>query len=153
MLFSCMFLDTFRTNNSVMATMDEVIFNKNDFMIKDFGIDNDGNLFLTVEGNAGATVPQNENTGYAYLFVTDNETFSVSSDWVYTKWHTHVLRLDEKNCVESMDMNAEVGADVSDMITVMHTNTTKVDKVMTVEFTANNNDGTLCVTKIFDSAP
>ena len=135
-----------------MAATGDIKFSKSDFMIKDFGIDNDGNPFLTVEGNAGATVTQKENTGYAYVFVTDNGTFSVSSDWMYTKWHTDVLKLDERNCVESMDMNTSVSADVSDMVKVTEANVTKVDKVMTVEFTVNNNDGSLCATKIFDSA-
>lgn len=148
-----LFLQTLRENISVMATTDDVKFSMNDFIIKDFGMDNDGNPFLTVEGNAGTTVPQKENTGYAYVFFTDNGTFSVSSDWMYTKWHTHPLTLDKKNCVESMDMNADVGADVSDMVKVTHSNATKVDRVMTGEFTINNNDGSLCATKIFDSAP
>ncbi|MGA7008641.1 MAG: hypothetical protein WB612_02785 [Nitrososphaeraceae archaeon] len=40
-----------------------------DFMIKDFGIGNDGNPFLTVEGKAGGTIPDKEDTGYAYVFV------------------------------------------------------------------------------------
>lgn len=151
-LSSFMFLITFRANDSIMAATGDIKFSKSDFMIKDFGIDNDGNPFLTVEGNAGATVPQKENTGYAYVFVTDNGTFSVSSDWMYTKWHTHVLKLDEKNCVESMDMNTRVGTDVSNMVKITDTNATKVDKVMTVEFTISNKDGSLCATKIFDSA-
>ena len=38
-------------------------------MIKDFGIGNDGNPFLTVEGKAGGTIPDKEDTGYAYVFV------------------------------------------------------------------------------------
>ncbi|MFI5425273.1 MAG: hypothetical protein ACHQXG_10845 [Nitrososphaerales archaeon] len=40
-----------------------------DFMIKDFGIGNDGNPFLTVEGKAGGTIPDKEDIGYAYVFV------------------------------------------------------------------------------------
>lgn len=152
LLSGFIFLITFRANDSIMAATDDVKFSKSDFMIKDFGIDNDGNPFLTVEGNAGATVPQKENTGYAYVFVTDNGTFSVSSDWMYTKWHTHVLKLDEKNCVESMDMNARVGTHVGEMVKVTEAYATKVDKVMTVEFTVNNNNGSVCATKIFDSA-
>jgi hypothetical protein len=151
-LSSFMFLFTFRTNDSIMAATGDIKFSKSDFMIKDFGVDNDGNPFLTVEGNAGATVPQKENTGYAYVFVTNNGTFAVSSDWMYTKWHTHALKLDEKNCVESMDMNTLVGTDVSDVVKVTDANATKVDKVMTVEFTISNEDGSICATKIFDSA-
>ena len=49
-------------------------------------------------------------------------------------------------------MNTFVGTDVSDVVKVTDTNATKVDKVMTVEFTVNNEDGSICATKIFDSA-
>lgn len=152
-LSSFLFLNGFKDNNTVMASTDDIKFSKNDFMIKDFGIDSDGNPFLTVEGNAGATIPQKEHTGYAYLFVTNNGTFSVSSDWMFTKWHTHTLKLDEKNCVESMIMNADVGAEVGNTVKVTKTNATKIDKVMTVEFSISNADGSVCATQVFDSAP
>ena len=72
---------------------------------------------------------------------------------MYTKWHTHELKLDEKNCVESMNMNAGVGTEVSDTVKVTNANVTKLDKVMTAEFTINDNDGSICATKIFDSVP
>jgi hypothetical protein len=152
-LSSCTLVNPFEANNKVLASTDDIKFSEADFMIKDFGIDGYGNPFLTVEGRAGATIPQKENTGYAYVFVTNNGTFSVSSDWMYTKWHTHELKLDEKNCVESMNMDARVGADVGDTVKVINANATKLDKVMTVEFTINDNDGSFCATKIFDSLP
>lgn len=72
---------------------------------------------------------------------------------MYTKWHIHELKLDEKNCVESMNMNAGAGAEVSDTVKVTKTNATKLEKVMTAEFTISNEDGSVCATKIFDSAP
>ena len=140
-------------NNIAFASQDESKFNEDDFMIKDFGMGNDGNPFLTVKGIAGRTVPQEENLGYAYVFVTNEGIYAVSSDWMYTKWHTHELKLDEKNCVESMNMNAGAGADINDAVKVTKTNATKLDKVMTAEFTIGNKDGSVCVTKIFDSAP
>ena len=152
-LASFVFVNTFEVNDTVTATIDDITFSKNDFMIKDFGIDGDGNPFLTVEGKAGESIPQTENTGYAYVFLTNNGTYSVSSDWMYTKWHIHELELNEKICVESMNMNIGVGFDVKDTVKVTKTNATKLDKVMTVEFTINSNDGSICVTKIFDSAP
>ena len=136
----------------MIAAAAKVNFNKDDFMIKDFGIGDDGNPFLTVVGQAGGTTPDKENNGYAYVFITDNGTYAVSSDWMYTKWHTHELTLDEKNCIESMNMNVG-GANVSDAVKVTKTNATKLDKVMTAEFTINNVDGSICATKIFDSAP
>lgn len=149
-IWSLFFLNTLTLNRIAAAT--KVIFNKDDFMIKDFGIGDDGNPFLTVEGKAGRTIPEKNDTGYAYVFVTDNGTYAVSSDWMYTIWHTHELTLDEKNCVESMNMNVG-GANVSDVVKLTQTNATKLDKVMTAEFTINNLDGSICATKIFDSAP
>jgi hypothetical protein len=149
-IWSLFFLNTLTLNRIAVAA--KVNFNKDDFMIKDFGIGDDGNPFLTVEGQAGGTIPEKNDTGYAYVFVTDNGTYAVSSDWMYTKWHTHELTLDEKNCVESMNMNVG-GANVSDAVKLTKTNATKLDKVMTAEFTINNLDGSICATKIFDSVP
>lgn len=140
-------------NNIAFASQDKSKFNEDDFMIKDFGIGNDGNPFLTVKGIAGRTVPQEENLGYAYVFVTNEGTYAVSSDWMYTKWHTHELKLDENTCVISMNMNPEVGADVGEAIKVTKTNATNLDKVMTVEFAISEANGSICADKIFDSAP
>jgi hypothetical protein len=139
-------------NNIAFAGGNNGKFDAADFMIRNFGIGDDGNPFLTVEGKAGGSKPGKENIGYAYVFVTDNGTYAVSSDWMYTKWHTHGITLDDKNCVTSMDMN--VGRpDVSNAVKVTNTNAAKVYKVMTDEFTINKNDGSICATKIFDSAP
>lgn len=136
-------------NNVARAAMSQVKFNKDDFMIKDFGIGVDGNPFITVVGKAGGTVPDKEDTGYAYVFFTDRGTYAVSSDWMYSKWHTHELTLDEKNCVESMNMNVGQGAYVGDDVKVTKTGATKLDKVMTAEFIIGNNS--ICADKIFDS--
>ena len=138
-------------SNEAFASGNKGEFNGADFMIRNFGIGDDGNPFLTVEGKAGGTIPDKEDTGYAYVFVTDNGTYAVSSDWMYTKWHTHELTLDEKNCVESMNMNGRQGAYVGDDVKVTKTGATKVDKVMTAEFIIDNNF--ICANKIFDSAP
>jgi len=146
-----LFTNTTIINNIAFAGQDKSKFSKDDFMIKDFGIGNDGNPYLTVEGTAGGTKPQTEDTGYAYVFITDNGTYAVSSDWMYPKWHTHELTLDEKNCIGSIDMKG--GAEVGNMVQVTKISATKVDKVMTAEFTINNNDGSICATKIFDSNP
>jgi hypothetical protein len=126
-------------------------FNEPDFIIKDFGIGNDGNQFLAVERTAGGTISQKENSGYAYVFVTNNGTFSVSSDWVYPQWHTHELTLNGKNCVTSMKMDGG-NAEVEDVVK-LETNATDIQRVMTVEFTLSSQDGSLCVTKIFNSIP
>ncbi|HJR83951.1 MAG TPA: hypothetical protein VJ772_01140 [Nitrososphaeraceae archaeon] len=49
LLSGFIFLITFRANDSITAATGDIKFSKSDFMIKDFGIDNDGNPFLTVE--------------------------------------------------------------------------------------------------------
>lgn len=129
-----------------------------DFKIKDFGI-KDGNLWLSVEGKAGGSTPQNASQIYAYAFVTDNGTFAVTSHGVEdstevendTEWHTHGVTLDEKNCVSKIDDSGE--AEVSDMVKVTNITATKVDKVMTAQLGINNADASVCVEKVFDSAP
>jgi hypothetical protein len=146
-----LFVDTSIVNNIAHATKSQTKFNKEDFTIKEFGLGDDGNPYLTVEGKAGGTLPDKEDTGYAYVFVTDKGTYAVSSDWMYTKWHTHELTLDERNCVESMNMNGGQGANVGDDIKVTKTGATEVDKVMTVEFIIDKNS--VCTSKIFDTAP
>ena len=132
--------------------------NEADFMIKDFGIMN-GNPWLIVEGKAGGSTPQNASLIYAYNFVTDNGTFAVMShlyedtDEVEndTQWHTHRVTLDDKNCVAEIDDNGDT--EVSDLVKVTNIITTNVSKVFTAELALNNIDSSICVTKVFDSAP
>jgi hypothetical protein len=150
-IMTLLLTNTTTINNIAFAGQNKGKFNKDDFMIKDFGIGNDGNPYLTVAGKAGGSTPDKEDAGYAYVFVTDNGTYAVSSDWMYTKWHTHELTLDEKNCVQSMNMKGGQGAYVGDDVKVTRTGATKVDKVMTAEFIIDNNS--ICASKIFDSAP
>lgn len=45
------------------------------------------------------------------------------------------------------------GAEVSNIVKVTKTNASEVDKVMTAEYTINDWDGSICPTRIFDSAP
>jgi len=47
--------------------------------ITDFGIDGDGNPFLTVKGTAGGTVPDEKGDIYAYVFFTDDGIYAVTS--------------------------------------------------------------------------
>ena len=72
---------------------------------------------------------------------------------VYKENNKHELKQEEENCVESMNMNARAGAEVNDTVKVIKTNATKLGKVMTAECTISNQDGSMCATKIFDSAP
>lgn len=112
---------------------------------------NDGNPFLSVDGTPGGTIPQKENIGYAYIFVTDNGTFAVSSDWMYPQWHTHEITLDKNNCIVSMKYNGD--AEVSDLVKVTKISAINVEKVITAEFTLSDSDASICATKVFDSAP
>jgi len=144
----------FGTNNIFAQSK----YNEADFKIKDFGI-KDGNPWLTVEGKAGGSTPQNASLIYAYAFVTDNGTYAVTSHGVEdspevendTQWHTHGVTLDEKNCVAKI--NDDGNAEVNDMVKVTNITATKVDKVMTAELTINNKDASVCVSKLIDSAP
>ena len=139
------------SHNISFAGSNEGKFNESDFMIKDFGIGSDGNPFLIVEGTAGGTIAQKENTALMYIFVTDNGTYGAMSDWSYTKWHSYGITLDENNCM--ITLNNKGGAEVDDVIRLTKTNATKVDKVMTAEYSINDSDVSICPTKIFDSAP
>ena len=133
-------------------------FNEADFKIKDFGIIN-GNPWLIVEGKAGGSTPQNASLIYAYTFVTDNGTFAVMShlfedtDEVEndTQWHTQRVTLDDKNCVVETNDNGDT--EVSDLVKVTNVITRNVSKVITAELTLNDADSSICVTKVFDSAP
>ena len=62
-------MNTSIVNNVAHAAKSQAKFNKDDFMMKDFGIGIDGNAFLTVEGKAGVTIPDKKDTGYAIVFV------------------------------------------------------------------------------------
>jgi hypothetical protein len=132
--------------------------NEVDFMIKDFGIMN-GNPWLIVEGKAGGSTPQNASLIYAYNFVTDNGTFAVMShlyedtDEVEndTQWHTHRVTLDDKDCVAEINDNGDT--EVSDLVKVTNVITRNISNVFTAELTLNNTDSSICVTKVFDSAP
>jgi len=142
--------------SSIVAVSAQV--NEDDFKIKDFGI-KDGTPWLTVEGKAGGSKPDNASQIYAYAFVTDNGIFAVVSHGVEdsaevandTEWHAHGVTLDEKNCVSKL--NEDGDAEVNDMVKVANTNATKVDKVMTALLGINNADSSVCVEKVFGSKP
>jgi hypothetical protein len=132
--------------------------NEADFKIKDFGI-KDGKPWLSVEGKAGGSTPQNASQIYGYAFVTDNGIFAVVSHGTEdssevandTEWHSHGVTLDDKNCVSKL--NEDGDAEVTDTVGVANTNATKVDKVMTAVLGINNADSSVCVEKVFDSKP
>jgi hypothetical protein len=131
--------------------------NENDFKIKDFGF-KDGKPWLTVEGKAGASKPDNASQIYAYAFVTDKGIFAVVSHGGSedspqvgndSQWHTHGVTLDSKNCVTKLNNDGK--AEVNGEIKVANITATKVDKVMTALLGINNAGPTVCVEKVFDS--
>jgi hypothetical protein len=141
------------------GVMAQNTFNELDFMIKDFGIMN-GNPWLIVNGNAGGSTPQNASLIYAYAFVTDNGTYAVMShayedtDEVEndTQWHTHRLVLDNKNCIAQINDNGDTEVN-KDLVKVTNVITRNVSNVFSAELTLNKDDSSICVTKLFDSAP
>lgn len=137
-----LFIYNFHVYKIVFASVQNTKFNEADFAIKDFGSGNDRNPFLSVDGTPGDTIPQKENIGYAYIFITDNGTFAVSSDWMYPHWHTHEIMLDKNNCIVSMKYNGD--AEVSDLVKVTKISAINVKKVMTAEFTLNDSDESIC---------
>lgn len=151
-LGSMVSIGTSTTSNVAIAQEED------DFKIKDFGI-KDGTPWLTVEGKAGGSTPENSSQIYAYAFVTDNGTYAVTSHGVEdsaevendTEWHTHGVTLDEKNCVS--DINDDGDAELDGEVKVTNITATKVDKVMTALLGINNDDASVCVEKVFDSAP
>lgn len=140
------------------STLAQNVPNEVDFKIKEFGI-KDGKPWLSVEGKAGGSTPQNASQIYAYAFVTDNGIFAVTSHGTEdssevandTEWHSHGVTLDNKNCVSKL--NEDGDAEVTDTVGVANTNASKVDKVMTAQLGINNADASVCVEKVFDSKP
>jgi hypothetical protein len=151
---SLVFLNTAVTGNIVAAQ--EGKLNENDFKIKEFGF-KDGKPWLTVEGKAGASKPDNASQIYAYAFVTDKGIFAVTSHGTEdsaevandTQWHTHGVTLDEKKCVSKL--NDDGTAEVNGEIKVANITATKVDTVITGILGINNADASVCVEKVFDS--
>jgi hypothetical protein len=152
---SLVFVNTAVTGNIVAAQ--EGKLNENDFKIKEFGF-KDGKPWLTVEGKAGGSTPENASQIYAYAFVTDKGIFAVTSHGGSedskevendTQWHTHGVTLDEKNCVSKLteDGNAEVNGEIR----VANITATKVEAVKTALLGLNNAGPTVCVEKVFDS--
>jgi len=142
----------------IAGTNNALAQNEADFKIKEFGV-KDGKPWLSVEGKAGASTPQNASQIYAYAFVTENGIFAVTSHGTEdstevandTEWHSHGVTLDDKNCVSKL--NEDGDAEVTDTVSVANTNATKIDKVMTAQLGINNVDASVCVEKVFDSKP
>jgi hypothetical protein len=53
-------------------------YNKEDITITNFGLNNNGNPFLEVQGQVGKFNPDGDEDFYAYVFYTDKGTFAVT---------------------------------------------------------------------------
>jgi len=131
-----------------------------DFQIKKFGIDQNGDPFLTVEGTAGGTKPTQTGDIFAYVFFTDDGIYAVTShpgieDSSEVKddanWHAHKVKLDNNNCVTSLKEKGDALLHGNKVSVENIDQATKVDKVLTAKLVAENNN--VCVKKVFDSKP
>jgi hypothetical protein len=128
-----------------------------DLTITDFGINEDGNPFLTVKGTAGGTVPDETGDIYAYVFVTTNDgAYAVTSHPGIEdsseveddeEWHAHKVTLNEDNCVTDIEEDGNAALDGS-TVTVEDTDADSVDSVLTAVLSAEKKGG-ICVVKVF----
>jgi len=138
-----------------------------DLTIDEFGID-EGNPFLTVEGTAGGTIPDEKDEGdiYAHVFVTDKGVFVVASHPGFKDsdeqppkeaWHGHGLKLteDQPPCIVENSINEDGTAVVEGKTVTLDTSDleeddrpTKVNGVLTAVLSAETKGG-ICVVKVF----
>lgn len=127
------------------------------FKIQTFGIDDDGNPFLTVNGQAGGQTPDKTGDIFAYVFFTDKGIFAVTShpgveDSSEVEddedWHAHKVKLDSNNCVTSLKEQGDALLD-GDKVSVENTKATEVTNVLTALLVAEGDK--VCVEEVFDS--
>ena len=138
-----------------------------DLTIDEFGID-DGNPFLTVEGTAGGTIPDEKDEGdiYAHVFVTDKGVFVVAAHPGFADsneqppqeaWHGHGLELteDQPPCIVENSINDDGEAVVEGKTVTLYTSDldeedrpTEVESVLTAVLSAETKGG-ICVVKVF----
>jgi hypothetical protein len=132
-----------------------------DLTIDEFGID-DGNPFLTVEGTAGGTIPDEKDKAdiYAHVFDTDKGVFAVASHPGFEDspdeqppieaWHGHGLELteDQPPCIVENSINDDGKAVVEGKTVTLDTSDleeedrpTEVDSVLTAVLSAEKKGG------------
>lgn len=141
---------------TLMLTAPSVYAASPDLTITDFGIDGDGNPFITVEGTAGETVPDETGDIYAYVFFTDDGIYAVTSHPGIEdssevgddeEWHAHKVTLNGDNCVKSLDEDGNASLD-GNTVTVEDTDADSVDNVLSAVLSAEKKGG-VCVAKVF----
>jgi len=128
------------------------------FQIKKFGIDQNDEPFLTVEGKAGGTTTDEPNKGFAYVLDTDAGIFAVAShnfeDSTEVKddvdWHAHKIKLDSDSCITSLKEKGDALLR-GDKVSVENIDqVSKVKGALTVSL--EKADGKVCAT-VIDSKP
>jgi hypothetical protein len=78
------------------------VFNKQDFIITNFGIKN-GTPFIQVKGEAGRSLPNNTEEVYAYIFNTDKGIFAVRTGEgsFHDASHITLDAIKVKQCIKS----------------------------------------------------
>jgi hypothetical protein len=130
-----------------------------DFDITDFGINGDGDLFITVAGTAGGTTPNDLEDVYAYLWVTNVGIVAVTSHIAEDsgdvgddlEWHAHILSVSD-GCVTG-ETDAGVPVMDGDTITLSGTGATSVDGAASVQAVFNDDFTSLCVKRSLDPNP
>lgn len=131
------------------------------FDIKGAGIDDNGNPYIKVFGNAGGTISTTTGTIYAYVLVTDDGIYAVTSHGGVEdstevgddrQYHAHKVTLDENNCVTSL-VEDGVALLNNNKVTVLGTSATTVNGALTVQLNAGAGTcpSTIAVTAVFDS--
>lgn len=124
--------------------------------IRNFGIDNSGNPFVTVYGNAGETIPTTAGVVHAYVLATDAGMIAVTSHTGIAdssiindgQWHANKVVL-EDNCIASITEDDGVANVSNNEVSISGSGASIVVLALTLELTA---DGNVCVTDVFDSA-
>ena len=142
----------------------------NDFDIKNFGIDENGEAFVEVYGKAGGTLPSGEKTIFAYVIETDNGTYASDSHEAQhadnevtanLSWHGHLIVLDSQGCVEEVDGFKSKAHLDGDRVSITETGVGQILKVQTVRLELQVDDpdnpppGVTCIAKVvevFDEA-
>jgi hypothetical protein len=131
------------------------------FDIKGAGINDDGNPYIKVYGTAGGTESNTAGTIYAYVLVTDDGIYAVTSHGGVedssevgddTAYHAHRVTLDENNCVLTLEETGDAVLS-NKMVIVTGTDATTVNAALTVQLNAGAGSclSTIAVTALFDS--
>lgn len=135
----------------------DVTNNDASFDIKQFGLDKNGNPYLTVYGKAGITKPSQEGVFYAYVFNTDAGTYVVASHEIQDEhsgegdgaldWHGHKVTLDSNNCIASISDEGKAVMKKGN-VGIINTDALSVRSVLTAQL--DEGSGGICVTSVFD---